>query len=159
MALFRHFLPIPSHQGTDESLRKMAIVLILFGFFIYHHISKLCTDPLLHPILSKIGSAVFFHESFYYNCKDFWAPLSATAQHLHLECQDFNNCISVDLAHRVPTSYCSDPHSAEVGDFLSFCLSSDAWCLYSYKWSLSITLSHPSVESMWPVSWWKKYAC
>lgn len=141
MALLRHFLPIPSHQGTDESLWKMSMFSFCvdsLSFIIFLNYAQI----LLHPILPKIGIAVFFHESFYYNYKDFWALLSAIAQRLHLKCQDFNNCICVDLAHPVPTSYCSDPHSAEVWDFLS-CLSSDAWCLFSYKWSLSVSQVTP----------------
>ena len=66
-------------------------VLILSGSIFFHHFKKASTDPLLHPTLSKIEIAVFFHLSFYFHEKDFSTPLLAIAQSLYLKCQVFNN--------------------------------------------------------------------
>lgn len=139
--------------GTWWIFTENVNVPILFGSFTFHYFSKLSTDPLLHPIVSKTGIAVFFHESFYYNCKDFWASLSAIAQRLHLKCQVFNNCISVDLAHPVPTSYCSDPHKC--WNVRLPLLLSLFRCLLPLQLQMEFVHfpePHLSVESMWPVS-------
>lgn len=121
-------LSYPFPLQNESVWKDIVDVLILSGAFYFLHFSKSSTEPPLHPILSKTAIAVFFHLSFYISSKDFSAPLLATAQSLHLRCQVFNNCISISLAHLIPTSYCSDSHKCWNVRAPLLCLSSE-WLL------------------------------